>query len=512
MKLRKILVATALMFSMAGSTVAPVFAESAIETSKDTIIEGIEADPGTLKYNNDMDVAVEVRNYFLERLMIHDGSEYQYDLAEEITEDEGGMGVTIKLKEGVQFSTGEELKASDVIWSMEIGREYYESLYDFVDWDNLEAVDDYTAHVPFTKETYLWRSLFCGYNSVGIYSQKAYEEAEANGTDFWLAPVSTGEYQITEWNADEDIRLEANEYYRKGAPAIKNMIIRIISESSVRLLELQTGGIDMMTGTGDTLKSAQEDENIEIYKTNGTSVHYIGINHKSEVFKDEKVRQAIAYLVDRQTLIDGALNGNGEVHNSMFSPSGLGYSDLEWPYEYNTEKALELFDEAGVDPSTLTLRLVCNEGSNRPQIAEQLYNMFSAVGITLEINTYDSATTTDILTNSPSEFDLYLRSLGAGDGEVLGLYFSDNAVGLMNIDEGGAAEQYAEWQKLLTDAMENPDENARKEAYIQADQMVLDNVFWIPLYVVPNYRYTTATLKDIDVQANHVALYSAYFE
>lgn len=487
-------------------------ADADIASAKDTLVIALDADPGTFKYDNDMDVAIEARKLFLEGLLLNDGSEYEYQLADSIEEDADGMGLTVHLKEDVMFSTGEALKASDIVWSMQIGRDYYESLYSFVDFDHLNAEDDYTVRVPFNTETYLWRSLFCGYNSVGIYSQKAYEEAQAGGTDFWAKPVSTGPFYIDEWNSGEDIRLKANEYYHEGRPYIHNVIVRIITESSVQLMELQTGGIDVMGGNGTTLESAEADENINIYEIDGTSIHYIGINHRSEIFNDLRVRQAFACLVDRPTVINGALNGVGNIHNSMYSPSGLGYSSLEWPYEYNVERAKELFKEAGVDPAQLTLRMIVNDAGNRPAVAEQLSNMFGAAGVTLQINIYDGATTTDKLMNSPDEFDLYLRSLGGGEGEVLGLYFSDNVVGLMNIDEGGCAGEFAQWQDILEKAMANPDMEARKEAYHEADQMVLDNVFWIPEYVVPVYKYTTNSLKGVVQKGSYLYYHDAYFE
>lgn len=470
--------------------------QDAVKTSKDTLILALSGDPSNIRYDNDTNYCNRIRSFTVERLMNNNDGVYEYWLAKDIVQDDDGMGITITLRDDVYFSSGEKMKASDVKFSIQVGESFYSS-FSFLDFDNIEILDDYKLHVGFKNKTYLWRSAFCGKNSVAIYSEKAYNEC-ANPDDFWMAPVTTGEYAVTEWVADDHITLKANEYYFLGKPAIENLIVRIITEESVQLLELQTGGIDMMLGSGTTVETASADSGLVVTEIAGTAVNYLGLNHASPVFEDVRVRQAIAYLIDRDAIIDGALNGYATKWDSMFALGDVAYNaDFVWPYERDVEKAKALLADAGVDPTTLTIRFVSDSGQNRPQIGEQVGNMLAEVGITLDIQTFDQATTTNMLANEPSSFDIYARSLACGQGESLAVYFAPASVGLMNIDESDAKDAYEKWLQILTDAGSLADMNERVKMYDQANAMVAENAFWIPAYVKPSYVYTAKNLQGI---------------
>ena len=213
--------------------------------------------------------------------------------------DEENSAIIYHLRQGVQMQDGTELNADDVIASvmhMQDGTYYAD-----VDYDNVTAVDDYTVSVGVKT---LGQPVINKVSTIPIWSKEAYDKVGNEGVFFTEGYVSCGQYKITDWVAGDSVTLEAFDGYYNGVAPIKNVIFRIFSESSVAMMELQTGGVDVLMSPdfqsytdvvdgkyGDTLTATAADGNL---------LYSIYLNMNSEKLQDFRVRQAIMYALDRK--------------------------------------------------------------------------------------------------------------------------------------------------------------------------------------------------------------------
>jgi peptide/nickel transport system substrate-binding protein len=207
------------------------------------------------------------------------------------------------LLEGIKFHNGNDFKANDVKFSIERLMED-DSVWNarsFV--DRVEVVDDYTVDIitqepfaAFMTRLVLWH----------MTDEEYFSEVGEEG--FLESPVGTGPYKFVEWVKDERVVLEANEDYWRGAPQIKTVIFIPIPETATRLAALEAGEIDIVTAVPPEYIN-QPAEGVVISSVPGTRAFYLGMNVNVEPFTDVRVRQAMNYAVDVDSIIEFVLNG-----------------------------------------------------------------------------------------------------------------------------------------------------------------------------------------------------------
>ncbi len=480
--------------------------------AKDQLIVAIPTDPGNLKMDNKTNYTAPFMYNVMESLYaINADGSYRHPLIEEATLDEDGQGVTFKLKEGVKFHNGEEMKASDVMFSTNIALTGgFSANMDYLDMEQSEVLGDYEIHYRFNKVYGPWES---GFTCVSVISQAAFESTDEN--EFWLSPVATGPFTISEWASGDHITLTRFDDYWDGPAQLREILFRVINETSVAMMELQTGGVDLCYSvSNDDVNKLLEtpDENLTVYSKQGNVGHYLGVNNSKELLSDIRVRQALAYAIDRDALIDGSFDGNATLNNGILGPGDFGYSDTyagdNWPYQYDPDKARELLKEAGAENITLTM--VVDDTAVRRSMAEQMYNMFQDVGITLDIQQYDFATATDTLNNT-ADWDLFLRGANVNTGEMLVILKNKAVYGLNRMDVL-PVEGYQEWEALLNQIEGETDSEARAALYGELmDRFVTDWFFWVPTVIPDVYMIHASNLTGFEY-TDALYWHDAHFE
>lgn len=482
--------------------------------SKDTLVVALPTDPGNIRFDNITAYTQPIMFNVTECLYkANNNGGYDGVLAESYEMDEDNLGVTIKLREGVKFHNGDELKASDVLFSLGMAKTGgFSSNLESINVDESEAVDDYEVHLKFD---YVYGPWLEGLIYSPIFSEAAYKASDE--TTFWISPVGTGSYMIDEWSSGDQITLiRFDDYW--GEPAkIKNVIFRIINETSVAMMELQTGGVDICYSvSNDDVNKLRDNPNekLTIYEQPGTVAHYIGINNSREYLTDVRVRKALAYAIDRKALIEGSFDGNAELNDGIMGPWNTGYSDTyagdKYPYQYDPQKAKELLAEAGYADG-LKLSIIVDDTAVRRSMAEQLYNMFADVGVTLDIQQYDFATATDLLNNT-TDFDLYLRGIKANTGEVFLALKAESQYRLCKLDVL-PVEGYEEFDSMVSEIEREVDLKKRAEMYGKMqDKFIEDWFFWIPTVIPNTYMIHASNLKGINRVQDNIYWSSAYFE
>ncbi|MCD8123864.1 MAG: ABC transporter substrate-binding protein [Lachnospiraceae bacterium] len=483
--------------------------ESLGTTSKDTLVIAVSADPQNFKSVTQSYLSF--WSCLREEMMTVDYEGFQNQLVEDYVLDDDYLGVTVTLKEGICFSDGTEMTSEDCVYSMQY---WYEndlsSQLAHVDLEGMEVIDDYNFYVPFAYVCGSWQNALY----VPVFSKNAYETM--GEAEFWKAPVTTGAYYVSEYNTGDSFTLTRNENYWRGIPIIETIQCRIITETSVQLMELQTGGVDLVYDlTTDDLVSVDLESGTYTDGTSaGTVTTYIGMNATNDALKDLKVRQALAYATDRDSLLAGAYGGSAYYMWGIMGSTAIGYLDAyeeeNYPYNYDPEKAMELLAEAGYGDG-LELRILTDGTAVRVAMAEQLQNMYAEVGITLTIDEADFATASDILMNQPSEYDLYIRGAGLAQGDCISYIDNETGIsGLCHFEEADAYERYVEVLDKLNAAVETDE---RIAAYQELQTACMEEfMFWIPLFTPQVHTVYTSDLKGIGVHDGRLQLFTAYFE
>ncbi len=205
------------------------------------------------------------------------------------------------LRKGVKFHNGEELKANDVIYSLKRANEKPVSgAYTAeIDMEGFETPDDYTVIIR-TKEEYApFTSLLC-LTHLSIVSEKAAIEA---GGDANINPIGTGPFKFKSWTAGDNITIERFDDFWGENAKLKSVVFRIITEQSSRVVEIESGGVDAaLVLPAIDYERLDADENINLVLYPSIYVRYIAFNTTQNSLADKKVRQALNYATDIDTI------------------------------------------------------------------------------------------------------------------------------------------------------------------------------------------------------------------
>lgn len=435
-------------------------------------------------------------------------------LATSYTMDEDNQGVTFSLRDGVYFSDGTPMTAEDVVFSIQLSSDL--SAYSFIDYDNVCVQNEQDIYIPFLTAN---ANVLERISEIPIYSKEYYEEcgAETDNSFFYGEGImGTGAFVLESYESGHQIQLTTNEYYYGNKPEIKKIIIRIINETSVAFMELQTGGIDVMTDPDAISLASVEDgtfgDTIGIIESDSNSVEYLGYNCTSDsVCGDLRVRQAIAYAINLDDIVVGAygqLGTRAEGIVSVFAEGTPQYTPENWPYEYNPEKAKEILAEAGYGDG-LNVTLIFAGSESRKMAAELIANQLEAVGIHVTINQQDGSTVVATMANETKGWDLWIRAFE--NDPCPSKFFQDYVVTNTHCDE---TEKYDEYMGYVTDFSDEMEDDIRVGKWENFQKYYMEDcLYTYPLSQVVDYTLYNTELKDFDkLLYNNWDINDAYFE
>lgn len=400
------------------------------------------------------------------------------DLAESWEVADDSVTWTFHLKQGVKFHNGKELTAND-----------FKATYDFyMNPDNGFAVaslqqlaevrveDNYTL-VLVTKEPYgVMERTFCDIETAVLDS----EYLEKYGGELGNSVESvngTGPYKPVKWVKDSSVTLERFDDYFGEKGASKTIILQVIPEAASAAIALETGEVDIANGlTAEDVSRLEADpDSFTIVKRPTVNQRLFRFGCNDEIMSNSKVRQAIVYAIDRQSIIDGLFPGLVEPSTCSVSPLTFGYIDLG-VIEQDQEKAKQLLAEAGY-PDGFTTKICTTERYEKGvQIAEVIASQLEEVGIIAEIEVIEWAAFQTAWQNTPSsEFDMPMFIMGGGygtadcDGELHMLYG--------DIEDETARKNYGfyhndEVSQLLDEAAVTVDQDKRLEMYNRVNEIL----------------------------------------
>ena len=264
--------------------------------------------------------------------------------------------LTLNLQQGVKFQDGHPFTSADVKYTFERDAAKASTNKDkafFASIDSIDASKPDVVVLHFKAPSF--QALFHLGTNTGVIIDEQSAATEATH------PVGTGPYTFGTWTKGASITLNKWEDYRDAAHiAISHATFRFMSDPSAEVAAMLAGDIDAFPRFQgvENIAQFQKDPRFQVMVGGTEGKTIIGINNKQKPLDDLKVRQAIAYAIDRKAIIDGAMNGFGTPIGSHMTPNDPGYIDLTGQYPYDPEKSKALLKAAGVKlPLDLTLTL-----------------------------------------------------------------------------------------------------------------------------------------------------------
>ena len=452
------------------STLLPVLASDSASSSINSLLYN-----GLVRYDKDLQIEGELAESW------------------EIAED--NLTITFHLHRNVKWHDGYPLTAADVKFTYDLYVDpktptaYAEA---FKQVTHVEAPDPYTFVVhyakPYAPALISW--------ATAIHPQHLLEGKDITKSELGRKPVGTGPYRFVEWRSGEKIVLEANPDYFEGEPYIKRVVYRIIPDSSTQFLELQTGSLDFMG-----LSPLQYDRQTDTpafrrlynkYRYLNFGYTYLGYNLKKPLFQDKRVRQALAYAINKQEIIDGVLLGYGAAATGPYKPDTWVYNPDVPKYTYDPDHARQLLADAGWTDSDnngildkngaeLSFTIVTNQGNDlRSKTGEIIQRRFKEVGVDVKLRIIEWATFLKEFIN-PGNFDATILGwTGGPEPDQYNIWHSSktgprelNFIGFKN----------AEVDRLLEEGRRTFDLQQRKAYYDRFQYILAEEQPYTFLYV-----------------------------
>ena len=413
------------------------------------------------------------------------------EIAEEVTKVDAKTTL-IKIKKDLFFSNGEPVTVDDVLFSLNRAKESPRMTQDFYMIESFEKVDDATIKV---KTFYEAGNLLHKLASMGasIMNKKALEENENN-------IIGSGMFKLKEWVAGDRIVLERNEYFKETNSNVKEVIIKFIPEANSRMIMLETGEVDIAEALLplDFQKILKEDDKFTAIEMQSSSNMFIGFDLRDKHLSDKRVRQAIAYAINNQDIVDSIYNGSATVATSPIPKITTGHNENSNPYEQNIEKAKELLAEAGY-PNGFDIVLNVNEDNQRVDTAVVIQDNLKAIGINAQIKTYQWASYVAFVENPSQEKGMFLMAWNIANDDpdelLYPLYHSSQIDAHTNV----VFYKNEDFDSLISKARETTDKEKRIDLYKKTQDIIQEDLpHYAILYPMQNFAYKK-NIKGIEV-------------
>ncbi|MFI5402319.1 MAG: ABC transporter substrate-binding protein [Planctomycetota bacterium] len=435
-------------------------------------------------------------------------TEIEPSLAKEWTTSDDKLTWTFTLREGVKFHDGSPLDADAVVFSFERQRDpahparrasstfsYYQN--NFKALEKVEAVDATT--VKFTlREPYAPFLAALALFNCAIVSPAAFasEGKDADGRykyNFAQKPVGSGPFAFEAWEKDAHVTLRANQEYWGGAPCVEKLVFKAVVDPQTRLKELESGSLHGMENPElRDLEMIQKNPDLRLVGGAGINVCYLAMHTGKKPFSDARVRQAIAFAIDKKRIIATAYDNLAEPAVSMCPRTMAGFSKTLIDRTRDPKRAKRLLAEAGYASGFKTelwypviqRAYLGDPGTTAIQIQQDL----KEVGIEVKIQKMDWTAILEATSAGKHEMCLmgWMADIFDPDNFLYVLLDKDNAV-------EGTANNLSFYKgdrvhELLLGAQRTYDWHTRERLYKEAQEILLEDAPTVPLVTVPDFR------------------------
>jgi peptide/nickel transport system substrate-binding protein len=392
----------------------------------------------------------------------------------EITPD--GRVYTFKLRKGVKFHHGDELTAEDVKWSFEYAMDRKSAAFYRTNLDAVEAIeigDRYTirmklkrASAPFLSNIY---ALF-----IPVLSRKTLPALDS-------APIGTGPFAVDEWKPGVHLKLRRfKEYWKQGRPYVDEVVFRFVPDESIRYTALRSGDVDIADELPPQmmadLKGAPQ-KGFRVLAIPGGGYMILVMNIRKGPLSDVRVRQAVAFALDKEEILRATRWGEGEATNQLFTKSSPWHFDVE-DRKRDLATARRLLAEAGFAQG-FTIPMVLS--TKYLSTGQLLQSQLRRIGIQVDFEQVDDPTR--LTRQTKADFITTLTGLGYPvDPDHYAIYFYTKA-GVRNRTGYSDPEYDRQYERAIVEQ----DFSKRKVLYTEMMRILQRDVPEIVLW--SSHRY-----------------------
>ena len=399
------------------------------------------------------------------------------------------------LHPGVRFHDGRPLTSRDVKWT-------FDSLlqgkipsskgdtYRYV--DHIEAPDDLTVvfHLKEPFAPLLWN---LSEGAVGIVPY-------GSGSEMTRHPIGSGPFRFVSAELDKEVVLERNPEYWGEKPHLARVRFMVVPDENTIALELRKGSADAAINAlnADVVLTLQREPHLAVLRAPGTVIAYLAFNLRDPILRDVRVRQAIAYAIDRQPIVEYLLRGFAKPADSVLPTQSWAYDGEVPRYRHDPAKARQLLDAAEYREENgerfhLTMKSSSQE-STRLLVAV-LQQQLRDVGIVLDIRTFEFATFyADV---SKGLFQLYsMRWIGGNEDPDI-FYYAFHSSSFPPTHANRSYYVNPEADRLIDEGRNTLDQEQRKRIYWQLQRILARDLPYIDFWYFDNVAVYSRRVKNL---------------
>jgi len=480
----------------------------------DAFVMVLEASQKTLDPLRGIDAASERYRQLMFNQLMRKNEKFDYvgELASSVQPASDGLSVTFTLLDNVKFHDGKPLTSADVKYTFDKllasdspkAVPFFEgtgaSKQPFV--TSVEAPDPRTVVFRLRRP---WLELFANLIPIAIIPEDTFESQA-------IKPLGSGAFKFVSYDESQQVvDLEANDNYWEGAPNIKHLRVKVILDANTQQAELVAGRVDLAVNTAlspDAYVNLGKNPNLQVVQSPGVNVQYIGFNNESAPVNNARVRQAIAYAIDRESIVKNLLQGQARIAHSILPQESWAYSTEQKTYAYDPAQAKKLLDEAGFpDPDgdgprlrfaePLSFKISASNAVVR-QYAGVIQNSLREVGIPVNIETLEDNTLREAQRNG--QYQLTAGRWVGGNQDPI--FLRDLFTYLTGGNFNRGRYRNAELDMILGEAVSTADRDKAKMRYAQAQDLISREVPMLPLWYANNMVIARKHVGNIKVAAS----------
>ncbi|HEV2799294.1 MAG TPA: ABC transporter substrate-binding protein [Pyrinomonadaceae bacterium] len=473
----------------------------------------LEASPKTLDPLRGTDAASERYRQLMFNQLMRKNEQFDYvgELASNVQTAPDGLSVTFTLLDNVKFHDGKALTSADVKYTFDkllaSDSPKAASFYEGAGANKqplvtgVEAPDARTVVFRLRRP---WLELFANLIPIAIIPEGTFESQA-------IKPLGSGAFKFVNYDESQQVvDMEANDNYWEGAPNIKKLRVKVILDANTQQAELVAGRVDLAVNTAlspDAYVNLGKNPNLQVVQSPGVNVQYIGFNSESKPINDARVRQAIAYAIDRESIIKNLLQGQARLAHSILPQESWAYSTAQKTYNYDPAQAKRLLDEAGLtDPDgdgprmrfeqPLSFKISASNLVTR-QFAGVVQNSLREVGIPVNIETLEDNTLRDAQRNG--QYQLTTGRWVGGNQDPI--FLRDLFTYLTGGNFNRGRYRNAQLDKILGEAVNTADRPRARALYAEAHDLISREMPMFPLWYFNNIVIARKNVGNIKVAA-----------
>lgn len=399
------------------------------------------------------------------------------------------------LRSGVTFSNGQPLTSRDVKWTIEsmlngtittVKSASYEEIASIDTPDPLTVI----FHLKHPDNAFL-ENLSDG--AIGIVPY-------GSGKNFGQHPIGSGPFEFVSQSYDRDVVIRRNPHYWGPEPHIRQVRFDVVPDATTRALELEKGSADVESNAlpEDTIRALKQDKNLRVVSEPGTEIYYLVFNLRDPVLRHRKVRQAIAYAINRPLIIQSLFGGDARLASSLLPPEHWAWTATP-PYNYDPAKADQLLDDAGYPRGKdgirfgFTMQTSTDETTRLMAMAVQAE--LAQVGIQMQLQSYEFATFYSDLVRGAFQVAPSRWIGGNEQPDIFRYSFASSSYPPYGANRGFFHNTTVD--RLIAEASSNPDQAVQKKDYAQVQQIVARELPTFDMFYLDNVLVHSRRLTNV---------------